>query len=121
MEKSGGGNALETKGTGGHRGDGYTRSGLVPKEPGLLRKVQCNRTMKKVQAGVEVENVSRAVELNQQGAWTRWEGTLQPRITWAHFLSNLALDKFPSSLQLPKGSDRQPLSAALQPGTEGGS
>lgn len=67
MEKSGGGNALETKGTGGHRGDGYTRSGLVPKEPGLLRKVQCNRTMKKVQAGVEVENVSRAVELKEHG------------------------------------------------------
>ncbi|KAK1786544.1 hypothetical protein P4O66_002997 [Electrophorus voltai] len=34
-----------------------------------------------IQAGVEEERVSRAVGFWQQGAWTRWENTLQHRIS----------------------------------------
>lgn len=39
-----------------------------------------------VRAGVEEERVSRAVGLRQQGAWTRWESTLQRKVTWSNIM-----------------------------------
>ena len=36
-----------------------------------------------VRAGVEEKRVGRMVGLSQQGAWTKWENTLQRKITWS--------------------------------------
>lgn len=36
-------------------------------------------------ASVEEIQASRMVSLGQQGAWTRWESTLQSKITWSDF------------------------------------
>ncbi|TWW57386.1 hypothetical protein D4764_07G0001050 [Takifugu flavidus] len=38
------------------------------------------------QAGVEEERVGRAVGLRQQGAWKRWESTLQRKVTWSNIM-----------------------------------
>lgn len=64
----------------------------------------------KVLAGVEEEQVSRAVGLQQQGAWTRWESTLQRKVTWSNimqadfhrvrFLVQAVYDALPSSANL---------------------
>ncbi|XP_075893028.1 uncharacterized protein LOC142895694, partial [Nelusetta ayraudi] len=39
-----------------------------------------------VRAGQEEERVGRQVGLRQQGAWTRWEGTLQRKVTWSNIM-----------------------------------
>ncbi|XP_061571176.1 uncharacterized protein LOC133424524 [Cololabis saira] len=41
--------------------------------------------LKEVRAGVEEERTSRMVGMQQQGAWTRWEGALERKVTWSEF------------------------------------
>ena len=38
--------------------------------------------LKEVRAGVEEERTSRMVGMQQQGAWTRWEGALERKVSW---------------------------------------
>ncbi|XP_053183947.1 LOW QUALITY PROTEIN: uncharacterized protein LOC128367182 [Scomber japonicus] len=38
--------------------------------------------LKEVRAGVEEVRTSRMVGMRQQGAWTRWEGALERKLTW---------------------------------------
>ncbi|XP_054628013.1 uncharacterized protein LOC129179159 [Dunckerocampus dactyliophorus] len=39
--------------------------------------------LKEVRAGVEEERTSRMVGMQQQGAWTKWEGVLERKVTWS--------------------------------------
>ncbi|XP_039590572.1 uncharacterized protein LOC120514312 [Polypterus senegalus] len=45
-------------------------------------KVRRELVLEEVRAGVEEVRTSRAVSMRQQGAWTRWEGALERKITW---------------------------------------
>ncbi|KAI2645803.1 Regulatory protein RecX [Labeo rohita] len=67
----------------GRVGLGYFPKTLISQARGKERH---HLLQEEVRAGVEEERVSRAVGLRQQGAWTRWESTLQRRITWANIL-----------------------------------
>ncbi len=67
----------------GRVGLGYFPKTLVSQAHGKERH---HLLQEEVQAGVKEERVSRAMGLRQQGAWTRWESTLQRRITWANIL-----------------------------------
>ncbi len=67
----------------GRAGLGYFPKTLVSQARG---KEIHHLLQEEVRAGVEEEQVSRAMGLWQQGAWTRWESTLQCRITWANIL-----------------------------------
>ncbi len=67
----------------GRAGLGYFPKTLVSQARG---KEIHHLHQEEVRAGVEEERVSRAMGLRQQGAWTRWESTLQRRITWANIL-----------------------------------
>ncbi|RXN07453.1 reverse transcriptase [Labeo rohita] len=67
----------------GRAGLGYFPKTLISQARGKERH---HLLQEEVRAGVEEERVSRAVGLRQQGAWTRWESTLQRRITWANIL-----------------------------------
>ncbi len=67
----------------GRAGLGYFPKTLVSQARG---KEIHHLLQEEVRAGVEEERVSRAMGLRQQGAWTRWESTLQRRITWANIL-----------------------------------
>ncbi len=67
----------------GRAGLGYFPKTLVSQARG---KEIHHLLQEEVRAGVEEERVSRSMGLWQQGAWTRWESTLQRRITWANIL-----------------------------------
>ncbi len=91
----------------GRAGLGYFPKTLVSQARG---KEIHHLLQEEVRAGVEEEQVSRAMGLWQQGAWTRWESTLQCRITWAnilqadfhqaHFLVQAVYDALPSPANL---------------------
>ncbi len=91
----------------GRAGLGYFPKTLVSQARG---KEIHHLLQEEVRAGVEEERVSRAMGLWQQGAWTRWESTLQRRITWAnilqadfhrvHFLVQAVYDALPSPANL---------------------
>lgn len=54
---------------------------LFPKGPGHQGAGKGHQLLQEeVQAGDEEKRVSRAVGLRQQGAWTRWESTLQRQV-----------------------------------------
>ncbi|KAL3976498.1 mitochondrial import inner membrane translocase subunit TIM8 [Sarotherodon galilaeus] len=61
----------------GGAGLGYFPKAQVSRAQGKERH---QLLQEEVRAGVEEERVSRAVGLKQQGAWTRWESTLQPNL-----------------------------------------
>ena len=67
----------------GRAGLGYFPTTLVSQVRGKERH---QLLQEEVQAGVEEEQVSRAMGFRQQGAWTRWECTLQRRVTWTNIL-----------------------------------
>ncbi len=67
----------------GRAGLGYFPKTQVGKAKGKERH---HLLQEEVRAGVEEEGVSRAVGFRQQGVWTRWEITLQRRITWSNLM-----------------------------------
>ncbi|KAK1806565.1 hypothetical protein P4O66_005073, partial [Electrophorus voltai] len=62
----------------GRAGLGYFPKTQVSKAQGKERHYLLQE---EIQAGVEEEQVSRAVGFRQQGAWTRWENTLHRRMS----------------------------------------
>lgn len=67
----------------GGAGLGYFPKAQVSRAQGKERH---QLLQEEVRAGVEEERVSRAVGLKRQGAWTRWESTLQRKVTWANIM-----------------------------------
>ncbi|XP_023810165.1 uncharacterized protein LOC105353972 [Oryzias latipes] len=67
----------------GRAGLGYLPKTVVSQAHGKERH---RLLQEEVRAGVEEERASRLTGLRQQGAWTRWESTLQRRISWADIL-----------------------------------
>nr|XP_014269084.2 uncharacterized protein LOC106676625 [Maylandia zebra] len=67
----------------GGAGLGYIPKAQVSRAQGKERH---QLLQEEVRAGVEEERVSRAVGLKRQGAWTRWESTLQRKVTWANIM-----------------------------------
>ncbi|KAL4008901.1 hypothetical protein ACER0C_002753 [Sarotherodon galilaeus] len=61
----------------GGAGLGYFPKARVSRAQGKERR---QLLQEEVRAGVEEERVGRAVGLKRQGAWTRWESTLQPNL-----------------------------------------
>lgn len=49
----------------------------------LKGKERRDLAQKEVRAGIEEQRASQIVGLRQQGAWTRWEETMERKISWA--------------------------------------
>nr|XP_061817543.1 uncharacterized protein LOC133607102 [Nerophis lumbriciformis] len=67
----------------GRAGLGYFPKTQVSQARGKDRR---HLLQEEVRAGLEEERVGRVVGLRQQGAWTRWEGTLQRKVTWSNIM-----------------------------------
>ncbi|XP_057679566.1 uncharacterized protein LOC130908003 [Corythoichthys intestinalis] len=67
----------------GRAGLGYIPKTQVSQARGKERQ---HLLQEEVRAGLEEERVGRALGLRQQGAWTRWEGTLQRKVTWSNIM-----------------------------------
>ncbi|XP_061920230.1 uncharacterized protein LOC133660667 [Entelurus aequoreus] len=67
----------------GRAGLGYFPKTQVGQARGKDRR---HLLQEEVRAGLEEERVGRTVGLRQQGAWTRWEGTLQRKVTWSNIM-----------------------------------
>lgn len=79
--------------------------------------------LKEVRAGMEEERTGRMVGMQQQGAWTRWEGALDRKVTWAEiwqaephrirFLIQAVYDVLPSPANLHRWGMAESPSCAL--------
>ncbi|XP_071400827.1 uncharacterized protein [Centroberyx affinis] len=57
---------------------------LQPGEGGASNScIQEGEVQEEVRAAVEEERSCRMVAMRQQGAWTRWENTIERKVTWA--------------------------------------
>lgn len=74
----------QTKGTGGHRGDGQSRPWIFPKDPDQPDQRRGNTLLDPGRGPSRCGG--SAVVLRQQGVWTRWESARQRRISWSNIL-----------------------------------